>query len=37
MNNNQSNLVRWALEKIRKDEKHRPKCNYIIGPTGPTT
>ena len=36
MNNKQNNLIRCALEKIKKDEKHRPNCCVIIGPTGPT-
>ena len=33
MNNKQNNLIRCALEKIKKDEKHRPNCCVIIGPT----
>jgi len=35
MNNNQNDLVRWAMEKIRRDEKFKPNCCFII-PTGPT-
>ena len=36
MNNNDNELVRWAMEKIRCDEKHRPDCCVVVGPTGPT-
>ena len=36
MNNNNNELVRWAMEKIKRDEKHRPECCVVIGPTGPT-
>ena len=35
MNNNQNDLVRWAMEKIRRDEKFKPNCCFVI-PTGPT-
>ena len=35
MNNNQNDLVRCAMEKIRRDEKFKPNCCFII-PTGPT-
>lgn len=33
MNNNDNELVRWAMEKIRCDEKHRPDCCVVVGPT----
>ena len=33
MNNEQNDLVRWAEEKIRRDQRFRPNCNVIIGPT----
>ena len=36
MNNEQNDLIRWAMEKIRCDEKHRPDCCVVVGPTGPT-
>ena len=36
MNNNDNELERWAKEKIRRDQRFRPNCNVIIGPTGPT-
>lgn len=36
MNNNDNELERWAREKIRRDQRFRPNCNVIIGPTGPT-
>lgn len=36
MNNNNNELERWAREKIRRDQKFRPDCNIVIGPTGPT-
>lgn len=38
MNNCENNeLVRNAMEKIRRDSKCKPKCfGSIIGPTGPT-
>ena len=36
MNNNQNDLVRRAMKKIRCDENHRPICNVIMGPTGAT-
>ena len=36
MNNEQNDLVRWAMEKIRNDERHRPNCCVVAGPTGPT-
>lgn len=35
-NNNDNDLIREALEKIRRDSRFRPNCNVIIGPTGPT-
>lgn len=34
MNNNDS-LIRRALEKIKRDQKFKPDCTTIIGPTGP--
>ena len=34
MNNN--DLVRWAIDKIRCDEKCKPNCYGVIGATGPT-
>ena len=41
MNNNDNELVRWAKEKIRRDQKFKPTCNTFIigdgiGATGPT-
>ena len=36
MDNNDNELIRWAKEKIRRDQRFRPNCNVIIGPTGPT-
>ena len=33
MNNEQNDLVRWAMEKIRHDERHRPNCCVVVGPT----
>ena len=36
MNNNDNELVRWAREKIKRDQRFRPNCNVIVGPTGPT-
>ena len=44
MNNNQNDLIRFAMEKIKRDEKFKPACNTFIigdgigatGPTGPT-
>jgi len=38
MSNNQNDLVKWAMEKIRRDEKFKPDCCFIIptGPTGPS-
>ena len=41
MNNNDNELVRWAKEKIRRDQKCKPACNTfiigdVIGATGPT-
>ena len=41
MNNNDNELVRWAKEKIRRDQKCKPACNTFIigdgiGATGPT-
>ena len=41
MNNNQNDLVRWAKEKIKRDQKFKPTCNTFIigngiGATGPT-
>ena len=41
MNNNDNELVRWAKEKIRRDQKFKPACNTFIigdgiGATGPT-
>ena len=39
MNNNDNELERWAIEKIRRDQKFKPNCCFIIptGPTGPGT
>ena len=31
--NSDRDMLRRAIEKIRKDEKHRPKCCMIVGPT----
>ena len=36
MNNNNNELERWAREKIRRDQKCKPQCCVIVGPTGPT-
>jgi len=36
MNNEQNELERWAIEKIKRDQRFRPNCSVIIGPTGPT-
>lgn len=36
MNNNNNELVRWAMKKIKRDSIFKPNCNVIIGPTGPT-
>jgi len=36
MNNEQNDLVTRAMEKIRCDEKCKPNCFGVIGPTGPT-
>ena len=36
MNNNNNELERYAREKIKRDQRFRPNCNVIIGPTGPT-
>ena len=36
MNNEQNDLVRHAIEKIRCDEKHRLDCCTIVGSTEPT-
>ena len=36
-NNNNSELIRYAMEKIKRDSKCKPQCmGAIIGPTGPT-
>ena len=35
MNNNDNELERWAREKIRRDQRFKPNCCFII-PTGPT-
>lgn len=36
MNNNQNDLIKRALKKIKCDEKCKPNCCVVIGPTGPT-
>ena len=36
MNNEKNELEKCAREKIRRDQRFRPNCNVIIGPTGPT-
>jgi len=36
MNNKQDDLVRRAMKKIECDEKCKPNCYEIIGPTGAT-
>ena len=36
MNNKQNDLVRRAMEKIKRDEKCKPIYYGIIGATGPT-
>ena len=36
MNNNDNELVRWAREKIKRDQRFIHNCNVIIGPTGAT-
>ena len=36
MNNKQNDLLKWAMKKIKCDEKCKPNCNVIIRPTGPT-
>lgn len=35
MKNNQNDLVKRAIEKIKCDEKCKPNCCAIIGSTGP--
>lgn len=35
MKNNKNDLVRRAMEKIKCDEKCKPNCCIVIGPTGP--
>ena len=41
MNNEQNDLVRCAIEKIKRDEKFKPNCCFVMptggitGPTGP--
>lgn len=35
MKNNKNDLVRRAMEKIKCDEKCKPNCCVVIGPTGP--
>ena len=35
MNNNDNELERWAREKIRREQRFKPNCCFII-PTGPT-
>ena len=39
MNNEQNDLVRYAIEKIKRDQRFKPDCCFIIptGPTGPGT
>ena len=34
--NNNNELERYAREKIKRDQRFKPNCNVIIGPTGPT-
>ena len=34
--NSDRDMLRRAIEKIKRDERHRPKCCMIVGPTGPT-
>ena len=34
MNNNQNNLIKCAMEKIKNDQKFKPNCNVVIGPAG---
>lgn len=36
MKNSQNDLVKCAMEKIKCDEKCKPNCYTVIGPTGPT-
>lgn len=36
MNNNNNELERYAIEKIKRDQRFKPNCSVIIGPTGPT-
>lgn len=36
MNNKQNDLVKYAIEKIKCDQKCKPNCFTIIGPIGPT-
>ena len=36
MNNKQNDLVTRAMKKIKCDEKCKPNCYVVIGPTGPT-
>lgn len=31
MNNEQNDLVKWAREKIRNDEKCKPNCCVVVG------
>jgi len=39
MNNYDNELERWAIEKIRRDQRFKPNCCFIMptGPTGPGT
>ena len=36
MKNSQNDLVKCAMEKIKCDEKCKPNCYTVIGPTGAT-
>ena len=31
-----NDLLKSALRKIKRDEKCRPNCCVVVGPTGPT-
>ena len=36
MKNNKNDLIKRAMEKIKRDQKCKPICCAIIGPTGAT-
>ena len=36
MKNNKNDLTKRAMEKIKRDQKCKPICCAIIGPTGAT-